>query len=312
MKSALVALLLLAGPATAQEMVAAKPSVVVDGPMLRLGDIFAGAGARADAVIGSAPAPGRRMVVEAAQLMALARHHGLAWRPLMAGERSIIERPGRLVSQQEVTELLRGDLLRLGLPAESDLDLAGFAAPLVPMLAMVNLNLEGLVYDAAQGRFGATLVVLTEGLPAQRLRLTGRALPTTQVVVATRRLAIGDVLRASDLRLARLRAERVRPGAAETVDQALGQQLRRPMAEGLPVMIGDLGPPAVVVKNTLVVMLLEAPGLSLTMQGRALDNAPQGGLVQVRNLESHAVVEAQAVGPGRVRVAMGAVPVMQR
>jgi flagella basal body P-ring formation protein FlgA len=311
MKRTLAALLLLAAPAFAQEMVTVKPAVVIDSPTLHLGDIFAGAGARAEVVIGTSPAPGRRLVVEAAQLAALARIHGLAWRPLMAGERSIIERPGRPVPHDEVLELLRVELLRLGMPAESELELPNFAAPLVPVAALLNLGLEGLVFDAAQGRFAATLVVLAEGLPSQRLRLAGRAMATVPVVVATRRLALGDVIRGADVRLARLRVERVRPGAAEAPDQVIGQQLRRPMTEGFPVMTGDLGPPAVVTKNALVVMTLDAPGLSLTVQGRALADAPQGGVLQVMNLESHAVVEALATGPGRVRVAMGAVPVIR-
>jgi len=315
MKRFVAALLLLAAPASspawAQEMVSVKPAVVIDGPTLHLGDIFAGAGARAEVVVGTSPAPGRRLVVEAAQLAALARMHGLAWRPLMAGERSIIERPGRPVPQDEVVELLRAELMRLGMPAESELELPNFAAPLVPVAALLNLGLEGLVFDAAQGRFAATLVVLAEGQPSQRLRIAGRAMATVPVVVATRRMAMGDVIRAADVRLARLRVERVRPGAAEAPDQVVGQQLRRPMTEGFPVMTGDLGPPPVVAKNALVVMTLDAPGLSLTMQGRALADAPQGGVLQVMNLESHAVVEALATGPGRVRVAMGAVPIIR-
>ena len=311
MRRMMATLLLLAAPALAQEVVSVKPVAVVEGAVLHLGDIFAGAGPRAEVVVGSAPAPGRRLVVEAAQLAALARHHGLVWRPLAAGERSVIERPGRPVPTEEVAALLRAELRQLGLPADSELELPGFVPPLVPVAALLNLGLEGLVYDPAQGRFGATLLVLAEGQPAQRLRLAGRAVATVPVLLATRRLAMGEVLRAADLRPARLRAERVRPGTAEALDQVVGQQLRRPLAEGLPVQTSDLGPPAVVARNALVVMTLDAPGLALTVQGRALADAPQGGLVQVMNLESRAVVEAQATGPGRVRVAMGAVPVLQ-
>jgi flagellar basal body P-ring formation protein FlgA len=302
---------LAATPAMAQEVVTAKPVSVVDAPVLRLGDIFAGAGAREDVVIGAAPAPGHRLVVEPAQLLALARRYGLVWRPLSASERSVIERPGRAMPAAEVSEALRADLLRLGMDPEAELDLGAFLPPVVPPSALPQLTIEGLGYDPASGRFTATLVVMAEGVSTQRLRLAGRALPTVPVVVATRRLALGDVLRAADLRQTRMRAERVRPGAAETPEQVLGQQLRRPLAEGLPVMTADLGPPAVVAKNALVVMLLEAPGLSLTMQGRALDSAPRGGVVPVMNLESHAVVEAQAIAPGQVRVVMGAVPVQR-
>jgi hypothetical protein len=51
MKRFIAALLLVvapgASPAWAQEMVSVKPAVVIDGPTLHLGDICAGAGARA-------------------------------------------------------------------------------------------------------------------------------------------------------------------------------------------------------------------------------------------------------------------------
>jgi flagella basal body P-ring formation protein FlgA len=106
----------------------------------------------------------------------------------------------------------------------------------------------------------------------------------------------------------RLRAERVRPGAAERLDQVVGQQLQRPVGSEAPFQRGDLAAPTLVGKNTLVTMIVEAPGISLTAQGRALEAAPRGGLVPVMNLASRTVVEGQVTGPGRVRVAMGATP----
>jgi flagella basal body P-ring formation protein FlgA len=49
-------------------------------------------------------------------------------------------------------------------------------------------------------------------------------------------------------------------------------------------------------------MSYEIPGMALTAQGRAMEAAPRGGTVAVMNLASRLVVEAQVVGPGRVRV----------
>jgi flagella basal body P-ring formation protein FlgA len=180
---------------------------------------------------------------------------------------------------------------------------------MVPPAAMVRLAAESPSLDPASGRFAATLVVMAEGMPTGRLRLAGRALPTQPAVVATRRLALGEVVGPGDARLVRLRAERVRPGMAQRLDQVVGQQLRRPMGGELPFMAADLGAPSLVERNALVTMLLEAPGLSLTVQGRALEAAPRGGLVPVMNLMSRSIVEGQVVAPGRVRVAMGAAPV---
>jgi len=57
-----------------------------------------------------------------------------------------------------------------------------------------------------------------------------------------------------------------------------------------------------------VLMVLDGPGISMTAQGRAMQDAARGERVPVMNLLSRSVVEAEAIGPGRVRVLPGAVP----
>jgi flagella basal body P-ring formation protein FlgA len=213
------------------------------------------------------------------------------------------------VPREEIDAALRADLSRMGLDPEAELDLGPLLPPVVPPAALAQLSAEDTALDAATGRFSATLVVLAEGMPTARMRVSGRAVPTQPAVVATRRIALGEVVGAADARLVRLRAERARPGTAQRLDQVVGQQLRRPMAADMPFVSADLSAPALVEKNARVTLLLEAPGLSLSVQGRALEAAARGALVPVMNLASRSVVEGQVVGPGRVRVAMGAAPI---
>ena len=311
-RRALLALPLLAAlPARAQALPPApRPLVLAEDATLRLGDIFENAGPHAGQSVGAAPAPGRRMMLDASALAAIARRHGLAWRPLSGEERSIVERPGRPVPREEIEALLRADLARLGADAEADLELPGFAAPLVPISALPEIALEAMHYDGTTRRFAATLVVAADGTPTQRLRLAGRALPTVPVVVAARRLSVGEVVRPGDIEERRVRAERVRPGTAQRAEDVIGRQMRRPIGSDLPFMLVDLVAPVVVAKNQPVLMVLEAPGLALTAQGRAMEAAALGERVQVMNLASRSVVEAEAIGPGRVRVLSGAVPVV--
>jgi flagella basal body P-ring formation protein FlgA len=123
-------------------------------------------------------------------------------------------------------------------------------------------------------------------------------------------MAVGEVVRASDIEERRLRAERVRPGMAQRAEDVIGRQLRRPIGTDMPFVTVDLVAPVVIAKNQAVLMLLEAPGIALTAQGRALDAAAIGEVVQVMNLASRQVVEAEAIGPGRVRVRPGAAPLI--
>ncbi|MFC0388809.1 flagellar basal body P-ring formation chaperone FlgA [Muricoccus vinaceus] len=298
----------LAGPAWA-ELAVLRPLAVVEEAVIRLSDLFDEAGPNAGRVVGPAPAPGRRVVVEPAQLLAIARANGVMWRPLTAADSVVVERPGRAVPREEVVDLLRGEFARLGLDPLAEMELPGFQAPLVPLAAFTQLALEQPAFEAATNRFSATLVVVAEGMPALRMRIAGRAVATAAVVVASRRLALGDVVRAEDVRLVRQRAERLRPGMATDAGQILGKALRRPLAEGLPFPLADLSAPAVIEKNATVLMLIDGPGLSMTAQGRAMAAAARGEVVPVMNLASRSVVEGEAIGPGRVRVAFGSTPV---
>lgn len=286
-----------------------RPHAVVEDAAIRLSDLFEDAGPNAARVVGPAPAPGRRVVVETAQLFAIARAHGVMWRPLTAADTVVVERPGRAVPRDEVVDLLRGEFARLGLDPAAELEMPGFQPPMVPLSAFTQLALEQPSFEAATNRFSATLVVVAEGMPTLRMRVSGRAVATAAVVIATRRLALGDVVRAEDLRLVRQRAERVRPGVATDPGQVVGKALRRPVAEGLPFALVDLSAPAVIERNATVLMLIDGPGISMTAQGRAMAPAARGETVPVMNLASRNVVEAEAIGPGRVRVAFGSVPV---
>jgi flagella basal body P-ring formation protein FlgA len=301
MRSLLLLLLLLATPARA-ELAAVRPFAVVDDAVVRLADLFEAAGPRGTTVLGPAPAPGTRQVVEAAQLAAIARANGIAWRPVGGAERVVLERPGRALAREEVVLALRAALRGQGLEEEAELELQGFTPPMVPERAFVQLAVEGATLDVAGGRFVATLAVVAEGMPTQRVRLGGRVVATVPMLVAARRMAVGEVVRAGDVRVLRVPASRLRPGAAQEPAQVVGQALRRPASAEQPLLLADLAQPATVERGQTVTMLYEVPGMTLTAQGRAMEAGPRGGMVPVMNLASRTVVEAEVVAPGRVRV----------
>jgi flagellar basal body P-ring formation protein FlgA len=299
---------LLAPPGTARtQTVAVRSHTLIEDQVLRIADIFEGS-SRGDVVVGAAPNPGQRFVIEASQLAGIARRFNVEWRPMSGSERSVIERPGRALSREAAMEVLRAELYPLGLPVDSELELAAFSPPILPLNALPRLSAEGGNYETGSNRFAATLVVMADGMPSIRMRVAGRAIATAPAIVATRRLAIGDVVKPDDVRLMQLRAERVRPGTAQRQEDVVGMQLRRPIGTDLPFMSADLMIPHIITKNEVVLMVVEGPGLSLTTQGRALEAASRGGRLSVMNLTSRTVVEAEAIGPGRVQVRLGASP----
>jgi flagella basal body P-ring formation protein FlgA len=286
-----------------------RGATTLEGPIVRLSDLFDDAGPRAAQVLGPAPAPGARIVVEAAQLAAIARRFGVDWRPASPADSTVIDRPGRLLPREDVLAVLREALATAGAPASGDIDLPGFASPLVPLEAEVRASIEQIDYDASSGRFTALLAVVGPNMPALRQRLSGRIQETLELPVAVRRLVAGSVVQPGDLKIVRLQAGAVRGEVALLPAQAVGLSLKHAAAAGQPLKLADLGPPIAVQKGARVAMELTSPGLTLNGQGLALESGATGERITVLNPVSRAVMEAEIIGPDRVRVAAGSTPV---
>ncbi len=301
-------ILLLLMPVCAQAAIL-RPITELHGPVIRLSDLFDDLGAAADRPLGSAPAPGGRLVVEAAQLGAIARQFAVAWRPTSNADRTVLERPGRQLPRQAAMEAVRDALIAAGAGEDCEIALDGFASPLIPVEGDAAPLVSQLLYDREFGRFTGVLSVAGAGMDPVHIRLTGRADPMRLVPVATTRLAAGAVLAASDLRMGRVRVSLARDDVAEQPAEALGKELRHQVQPGQPLKRADLAPPALVMKGRGIQMTLESPGLTLIGQGQALGSGGLGEHIQVLNTVSRAVLEAEVTGAGQVRVSPDSAPV---
>ena len=304
--AALIAVLYAAGARAAT----LRGMVLLDGPQVRLSDLFDGTGTAGARVLGPAPPPGGRIVVEAAQAAAIARDFGLDWQPLSTADHAVLERPGVPVPRALVTDTLRAALHEAGADAEAEVQMTGFNPPMIPPDAHPDAQVTQLDWDHMSGRYTALLSVSTDGMDPVTLRISGRALPTTEVVVPVRRIAAGEVLTAADLRVARVRSSLVRQPVALSVAQAAGYAAQRGLMQDQPVLIAELEKPALVQRRGRVLIELHTPGIDLTAQGIALEGGAAGDHIRVLNPASRAVVDAEIVGDGRVRVIPGTTPVI--
>jgi flagellar basal body P-ring formation protein FlgA len=277
-------------------------------PTVRLSDLFDDAGANADRVLGPGPGAGGRIVVEAAQLRAIARQFGVDWRPASSADRAVLDRPGRPLRRDDVLDAVRSALLAGGASADCDIELAGFTPPLVPFEADPRPVVSDLDYDPNAGRFSAVLSVTGEAMEPIHVRIAGRVDETLELPVTAARLLAGSVLRAEDLHMARVHTTLLRGEIVHRVADAIGMQARRQIAVGQPLAVAELVRPTMVQKGANVQMLLDSPGIVLTAQGQAMEAGAIGERIRVVNPVSHAAVEATVIGPDRVRVAPNGVP----
>jgi flagellar basal body P-ring formation protein FlgA len=292
---------LAAASATAEPRL--RHSAVVEGGVIRLGDLFTQAGARADDVVSPAPPPGSRTIFDAAWLAAAAAEHGLVWQPASHFDLAVIERATRTISADAIAARLLDEIgAHQSIEgAEIQLDNATLRLQ-VGAEAPDGIAVEALNLDARSGRFTAYVVAPAGAADAQRQRLTGRLIRTADLPVLNRPLAPGDTIAPQDIETLRLRTERVGADIVVDLRELIGKTPRRPLRAHEPLSTGDVQVPVVIHRGDLVTIVLETATMRLTAQGKALDDGGQNATIRIANTKSNRVVDAIVVGPNTVTV----------
>ncbi len=195
----------------------------------------------------------------------------------------------------------RGDRRRAG--DDIDIELDGFNAPLVPVEVATISTASQLELDSKTGRFTAALTVTGEGMNPIDTRIGGRVEEMVEAPVAVTRLLPETVLRADDVRMARVRTAVAQTDIATAVDEIVGMQLRRPVAAGQPLRQADLvRPPLVQRGSTVQIELSHRPDFRFRARRlpwmRALMARKSESRIRPRTLSC----SRRLSGPGQVRV----------
>ncbi len=91
-------------------------------------------------------------------------------------------------------------------------------------------------------------------------------------------------------------------GAFTDMAATIGLEARVNIYPGRPIMLSELGRPAILERNQQVVMVFISGGLSITSEGRVLDRAGIGERVRVMNLASKSIVFGTVTADGRIEV----------
>lgn len=133
------------------------------------------------------------------------------------------------------------------------------------------------------------------------LLITAMCLSNTaiaQSVVASHAIRAKSIITRADLAI----VPEITIGAVQSVDIVIGQEARVNIYPGRPIQLADIGPPAIMERNQIVVMVYNLGGLSITAEGRILDRAGVGERVRVMNMDSRVTVMGTVMPNGTIEV----------
>lgn len=119
-----------------------------------------------------------------------------------------------------------------------------------------------------------------------------------EIVVSRRTIRAKEIISAADLEI----KNQVVPNAVVNPEFLIGQEARVALYPGRPIREGDVGPPAIVGRNDLVVLVFDRQPLSITAEGRALGRGAAGDRIRVMNLSSRTTVTGFVRSDGQIEV----------
>lgn len=117
-------------------------------------------------------------------------------------------------------------------------------------------------------------------------------------VVTTRTIKAGQVIQAEDLSIVTTEM----PGAPADPALIAGKEALVALYPGRPIRDGQFGPPAVVVRNQIVVLSYVEGTLAISTEGRALGRGGIGDLIPILNISSRNTIQGRVMPDGSVRV----------
>jgi flagellar basal body P-ring formation protein FlgA len=289
-----------------------KGTVVARGDKVTLGDLFdesafATTPEAAQVPVLAAPRPGESIALDAVALQRFAAAHQIEW-PNTQGLTAIkIERASKSIGADMVAQALLDALQARGLTGNLKIRYAGtmpelrIAADANPSVAVQSLNVE-----PTTGQFAAALRAPLDDPMAPTITVQGRAYRVAEVPVLARDMKPGETIAERDIQITEMPVEKLGQNVITAATDLVGTAARRMLRAGEPLRLGDIEAPVLVKKGALVTMTVRGPGLSLTAEGRALEDGAHGDAIRVMNTNSKRTIAATVEAEGIVSVGTAA------
>ncbi len=135
---------------------------------------------------------------------------------------------------------------------------------------------------------------------AAAITVTAPATHAIQVLAYARDLNAGEIVQPNDVLWSRTAAPM--GDAPHDADSVIGLAARRPLREGQAVAQHDLAAPQVIKKDDVISLIYSNDGVTLTLQGKAMEDAVAGQVFNALNPESKKIIQAVATAPGQALV----------
>lgn len=295
-----LALLLSTGLATAAPVL--RGDILVNAPVVTVGDMFDDAGALAEQPLFRAPLPGTTGSVDLAAVRSATARIGLTRFDINGLSQVRVSRAASIVDQTLLIDLITQDLRQRGILGQgmtANIQFSGQPETITVVASDAPARLDGLRYLPGNGTFSARFTLAGTDRP---LDLSGSIEISVEAPHLAAGLPAGTVLGLEHIVMRPLPIQQADAQGVATLDQLVGMALNRQSRDGMLLRASDVSVPLAIAKNDLVTIYYRQGPMTLTVKGQAITGAAEGAPLQVLNMVSKRVISATAIAPGAVEV----------
>ena len=278
---------------------------IIRDDVVRLGDIFQDAGKHANRVVLQAPEPGKRITLNVQWLYNASRSYDVKWKPLSTLDQAVLERSTILISTEQIREVIDAEIRnKLAKSYKFEIDLDNRLLQMhLPGEAIPSVKIKRLQLDPQTRRFSA---MLTSGEGRTQLKrhinATGRYHRLIDIPVLVRRMRSGETIGQRDIRQITVRADKIDMNALHNAEDLIGMSPLRTISADRAIKRNDIRMPILVPKGSIVTMVFQTNRMTLTAQGKALQDGSKGDTIRVLNAKTHKTIDGTVVNSGTVNV----------
>lgn len=281
-----------------------KENVTVNDDVVRLGDLFEQPLSMGDSPVAQAPLPGQTIVLDNRFLRSLIRAYSLDWAPASKYQRILVARAAHKIDPAQVNQQVK-DALRDYLGTDKEVEIAfdvGDTNLVLPTNVPATLAVQDIRFDPASQRFAVQLVAPASGPTLINRQVAGSVYETVQLPVLARSVAPGEVIQQADLDWLAIRIDHVAGNAVTDPKQLVGMTARRPLRSGQMLRLSDVAMAPTIHRGSMVTLLVQTSNMTLTAQGRALEDAAIGQPIRVVNPMSNKTLTGVVKDPTTVAI----------
>ena len=286
-----------------------KSEAIINGEIVRIGDLIENAGIVASVPIFRAPDLGCTGTVSADTVLDAVRKHALIGVETAGLSEVVVTRASRTIPTSELEEAIKQMLsTRYEMGATKDI-LVSFTRDTRTIYVEPSAKGEPRVtqidFDSRSGRFDAVVEIPAATGKRSVVPLSGRAAATVEVATVMQALERGSIVRDADVSMERRARNDVGRDVITRREDIVGLAVRAPLQAGRPIRAAELMKPDLVQRNEAVTLVYEVPGILLTVRGKATESGSKGDVINVLNEQSKRMAQGVIIGPGRVAVYTG-------